>query len=198
MRIICIVFISLFGMSQITFGQKKDEFPATHLDEWRMMNAAKAETFKWFKDAKFGMFIHWGLYSIPAGVWKGKKIDDMRPPHVAEWIQHAANIPRTEYAELAKQFNPVKFCADSVVLLAKSAGMKYIVITSKHHDGFAMYHSQVSPFNIVDATPFKRDILQELYEACKREGLEFGIYYSQNIDWFDGSDSQYSEQKKRK
>ena len=195
MKKISLVIILFCVITQSSFAQNKDEFPSIHVDEWRMMNAAKSSTFNWFKDAKFGMFIHWGLYAIPAGVWKGKKIDEMRPPHVAEWIQHAAQIPRMEYAELAKQFNPVKFNADSIVRLAKAAGMKYIVITSKHHDGFAMYHSQVSPFNIVDATPFKRDVLQELYDACKREGIEFGIYYSHNIDWYDGSDSQYAEQK---
>src|SRR4029077_10202220 len=104
---------------------------------------------KWFRDAKFGLFIHWGLYCIPAGEWKGQKI-----PGIGEWIMNRAKIPVTEYEQLATQFNPVKFNAEEWVKMAEDAGMKYIVITSKHHDGFGMYHSQVSKYNVFDATPF--------------------------------------------
>src|SRR5918992_1465793 len=104
---------------------------------------------KWWREARFGMFIHWGLYAIPAGEWKGKLI-----PGIGEWIMNRAKIPVAEYEQLAKQFNPVEFDADAWVRLARDAGMKYLVITSKHHDGFAMYHSKASKFNIVDATPF--------------------------------------------
>ena len=167
------------------------------MSDWRRMNRTKEETAEWFQDARFGMFIHFGLYSIPAGVWKGKKIEDFnRPPHVAEWIQYVAQIPREEYAKLAAEFNPVKYNADSIAKLAVDAGMKYIVITSKHHDGFAMYDSKVSKFDVMDASPFKRDIVAELYQACKKYGLGFGVYYSHNIDWADGGDCQYAEVKK--
>lgn len=188
--------VVLLAVQQLV-AAPQDKIPDVHTDEWLAMNASKAETMEWFQDVKFGMFIHWGLYSIPAGVWDGKKIHEMRRPHVSEWIQHAAMIPRDEYAQLAKAFNPIHFDADEIVLLAKRAGMKYLVHTSKHHDGFAMYDSAVSDFNIVDATPFKRDVIRELHDACKRHGLEFGIYYSQNIDWADGSDCRVAEYKEK-
>ena len=134
----------------------------------------------WFREAKFGLFIHWGLYSIPAGEWKGQPI-----PGIGEWIMNRAKIPVAEYEQLAKQFNPVKFDAEAWVQMAQDAGMKYIVITSKHHDGFAMYHSAASPYNIYDATPFHRDPLKELAAACARHGIRFGFYYSQSQDWHE-------------
>lgn len=161
-------------------------------EEWLKMNSLKNENLDWLTDTKFGMFIHWGLYSVPAGIWEGKTMEEMGRPRVAEWVQYVAQIPRDEYAELAKEFNPVNFNAEEIAMLAKDAGMKYLVITTKHHDGFAMYHSKASDFNIVDATPFRRDIVKELYDACKKHGIEFGIYYSHNIDWADGGDCQYS------
>ncbi len=133
---------------------------------------------KWWREAKFGMFIHWGVYSVPAGVYDGKPIKG-----IGEWIMNNGKIPVTRYAEYAKQFNPVKFDADRWVSIAKNAGMKYIVITSKHHDGFAMFHSKTSPFNIYDATPFKRDPLKELAAACEKQGIKLGFYYSQSQDW---------------
>src|SRR6202049_2189375 len=135
---------------------------------------------KWFREAKFGLFIHWGLYSIPAGEWKGQKI-----PGIGEWIMNRAKIPGTEYEQLAKQFDPVKFNAEDWVQMAQDAGMKYIVITSKHHDGFAMYHSDVSKYNIYDATPFHRDPLKELSEAAAKHHIKFGFYYSQAQDWHE-------------
>ena len=138
------------------------------------------ERMKWFREAKFGLFIHWGLYSIPAGEWKGKPIAG-----IGEWIMNRAQIPVTEYEQLAKQFNPVKFNAEEWVKMAEDAGMKYLVITSKHHDGFAMYGSKVSKYNIVDATPFHRDPLKELSEACARHNIKFGFYYSQSQDWHE-------------
>ena len=138
------------------------------------------EKMAWFRDAKFGLFIHWGLYSIPAGEWQGKRV-----PGLGEWIMHNAPIPVTEYEKLAKQFDPVKFNAEEWVQMAEDAGMKYIVITSKHHDGFAMYHSHVSPYNIYDATPFHRDPIRELAEACARHHMKFGFYYSQSQDWHE-------------
>ncbi len=135
---------------------------------------------QWFREAKFGLFIHWGLYSIPAGEWKGQKI-----PGIGEWIMNRAKIPVTEYEQLAKQFDPVKFNAEEWVQMAQDAGMKYIVITSKHHDGFAMYHSEVSKYNIYDATPFHRDPIKELAEAAARHHIKFGFYYSQAQDWHE-------------
>jgi len=134
----------------------------------------------WFREAKYGLFIHWGLYAIPAGEWKGKRI-----PGIGEWIMNRAKIPVAEYEQLAKQWNPVKFDPEAWVQLAKDAGMKYIVITSKHHDGFALYDSKVSRWDVVDATPFKRDILKELAAACQRNGMPLGFYYSQAQDWHE-------------
>ncbi|MCK4921206.1 MAG: alpha-L-fucosidase [Bacteroidales bacterium] len=165
----------------------------TQEPSWEEMNTSKNEAKEAFNDAKYGMFIHWGLYSIPAGEWKGKKMEELKGPRVAEWIQLGAEIPREEYAQLAKQFNPVEYDAEAIARLAKKAGMKYVVCTSKHHDGFAMYDSQVSQYDIIDATPYKKDLVQELYEACKKQGLDFGLYYSHNIDWMDGNDCGYSE-----
>jgi alpha-L-fucosidase len=131
----------------------------------------------WWKEARFGMFIHWGLYAVPAGVWDGKDV-----PGIGEWIMLRGKIPTKDYQQLATKFNPVQFNADAWVKLAKDAGMKYMVITSKHHDGFAMFKSK-DPFNIVDATPFKKDPIKELAEACKKYGIKFGLYYSQAQDW---------------
>jgi alpha-L-fucosidase len=142
--------------------------------------AAKEKRLQWFRHDKYGLFIHWGLYSIPAGYWKGERI-----PGIGEWIMFRARIPRAEYAQLARQFNPVKFDADAWAQLAVDAGMKYVVITSKHHDGFALFKSSVSPYNVVDATPFKRDIVKELADACAKRGLRFGVYYSQAQDWYE-------------
>ena len=135
---------------------------------------------RWFREAKFGLFIHWGLYSIPAGEWKGQPIAG-----IGEWIMNRAKIPVKEYEQLAAQFNPAKFNAETWVQMAEDAGMKYIVITSKHHDGFAMYHSQVSKYNIYDATPFHRDPIQELSRAAARHHIRFGVYYSQVQDWHE-------------
>src|SRR4051812_12683833 len=118
---------------------------------------AKEKRLEWFREAKYGLFVHWGLYAIPAGQWKGQ-----RSLGLGEWIMNRSRIPVREYEALAARFNPVKFDADAWVQLAQDAGMKYIVIPSKHHDGFAIFRSQASRYNIVDATPFKRDVLKEL------------------------------------
>ncbi|HTX20397.1 MAG TPA: alpha-L-fucosidase [Candidatus Aquilonibacter sp.] len=142
--------------------------------------ASEEAKLAWFKQAKYGLFIHWGLYSIPAGDWDGKRV-----PGIGEWIMHNAPIPVTQYEQLAKQFDPVDFNAEQWVTMAQAAGMKYIVITAKHHDGFAMYHSLVSPYNIYDATPFHRDPIRELAQACARHHMKFGFYYSQSQDWHE-------------
>ena len=133
----------------------------------------------WWRQARFGMFVHWGVYSVPAGIWDGKTT-----PRLGEWIMHDLKIPVAEYMKFPAQFNPVKFSADDFVLTAKKAGMKYIVITAKHHDGFAMFETKVGGgWNIMDATPYKRDPLKELAAACNKYGMKLGFYYSQCQDW---------------
>jgi alpha-L-fucosidase len=136
---------------------------------------------EWWREARFGMFIHWGVYSVPAGTYDGKQI-----PGIGEWIMNKGKIPMAEYQAYAKDFNPVKFNADEWVRTAKNAGMKYIVITAKHHDGFAMFDTKASPWNIMQATPFARDPLKELAAACKKYGVKLGFYYSQAQDWNNG------------
>ncbi|HTJ29922.1 MAG TPA: alpha-L-fucosidase [Acidobacteriaceae bacterium] len=140
--------------------------------------AQKDARLAWFREARFGMFIHWGLYAILAGRWDGKEV-----PGIGEWIMNRASIPVADYKALAEKFNPTEFNAATIVGLAKSAGMKYIVITAKHHDGFAMFDSKANPFNIVEATPFKRDPLKELAEECRKQDVKLGFYYSQDQDW---------------
>jgi alpha-L-fucosidase len=132
------------------------------------------ERMEWWRDARFGMFIHWGLYAIPAGEWNGET-------GYAEWIRHKARIPMETYDQFVGQFNPVYFNADEWVRMAKNAGMKYIVITSKHHDGFCLWPSKLTDFDI-EATPFKRDILRELSDACKKHGVKMCFYHS-IMDW---------------
>jgi alpha-L-fucosidase len=139
----------------------------------------KQEMIDWFRESKYAMFIHWGLYSKPANLWKGETNYG-----ISEWLMNRMKIPVWEYEMLAKSFNPVKFNAREWVQLAKDAGMKYIVITAKHHDGFAMFKSS-NPYNIVDATPFKRDPMMELAKACQEGGLKLGFYYSQFQDWHE-------------
>jgi alpha-L-fucosidase len=135
----------------------------------------------WWRASRFGMFIHWGVYSVPAGTYKGEQIKG-----IGEWIMNRGKIPVAEYRAFAKEFNPVKFNADEWVRTARDAGMKYIVITSKHHDGFAMFDSKASDWNIVRGSPFGRDPLKELAAACRKYGLKLGFYYSQAQDWNNG------------
>jgi len=136
------------------------------------------ERMQWWREARFGMFIHWGVYSVPAGTYQ-----DQPSKHIGEWIMRDFNIPVAEYAAYTKQFDPTNFNAEQWVKLAKAAGMKYIVITAKHHDGFAMFHTHVDGYNIYDATPWHRDPLAELAVACKTEGIKLGFYYSEAQDW---------------
>jgi alpha-L-fucosidase len=142
---------------------------------------------KWFKEAQYGMMVHWGLYALLGGEWKGRVM-----PGIAEWAQSYFRIPIAEYSRLATAFNPLCFNADEWVQIARDAGMKYIVFTSKHHDGFAMFHSKVSQYNVVDATPFKRDVVGELAEACRKHGLKLGLYYSQDLDWHEPDGGGYN------
>jgi alpha-L-fucosidase len=142
---------------------------------------------EWFKQAKFGMMIHFGLYAIPAGEWKG-----VRMPFIGEWLQSYFRIPIAEYGKLANIFNPIFFDAEEWVTLAKEAGMTYMVVTSKHHDGFCLFKSEWDNYNSVDGTPFGRDIIAELAEACYKHGLKFGLYYSQEIDWHEPNGGGYN------
>jgi alpha-L-fucosidase len=132
---------------------------------------------EWWREARFGMFIHWGLYAVPAGTYKGQRVDG-----IGEWIMNRAQIPVDEYEKFAPAFNPIGFDAEKWVALAKNAGMKYIVITSKHHDGFCLWDSQVTDWDIMDASPFKRDILAELAKACKKHKVKLCFYHS-IMDW---------------
>lgn len=136
---------------------------------------------KWFKDAQFGMMVHFGLYSLLGGEWNGH-----RGRHIyGEWIQHAEQIPVREYSALGAAFNPILFDPLEWMKRARDAGMKYFVITSKHHDGFALFHSKVSRYNVVDASAYKRDIVEQCAEACRATGIKLGLYYSQDLDWSD-------------
>ncbi len=135
----------------------------------------------WWREAKFGMFIHWGVYAVPAGFYQDKPVKG-----IGEWIMNRGKIPMTEYQQFAKEFNPVKFDADAWVKLARDAGMKYIVITTKHHDGFALFDSKANDWNMVKATPYGKDLIQPLAEACRKHGLKLGFYYSQAQDWNNG------------
>jgi len=135
---------------------------------------------KWFKEAKFGLFIHFGLYSQLGGEYHGKTT-----PAIAEWIMNTMDIPVEEYRKLASTFNPVNFDAEFIAEKAKSWGMKYLVFTSKHHEGFAMFDSRCTDYTAVKAAPCHRDFVAELQEACRKNGLKFGVYYSQAQDWDD-------------
>jgi alpha-L-fucosidase len=133
---------------------------------------------QWWNDSKFGLFIHWGVYSVPAGFYQDKPVEG-----IGEWIMNRGKIPVVEYKKFASFFNPVKYDPEAWVKMAKNAGMKYIVITSKHHDGFALFDSKVTDWDVVDATPYGKDLLKPLAEACRKEGIKLGFYYSQAQDW---------------
>jgi alpha-L-fucosidase len=148
--------------------------------------AERDKRMHWWREARFGMFIHWGLYAQLAGEWNGKET-----PGIGEWIMHDLKIPVDVYAGFANQFNPIMFDADRWVQIAKQAGMKYIVMTAKHHEGFAMFHTKVDRYNLWDATPFKRDPIAEMSEACHKAGLKFGVYYSQAQDWHHPGGAAY-------
>ncbi len=164
-------------------------------EKWNEETAAQRdERMQWWREARFGMFIHWGLYAIPAGTWEGKQIGG-----IGEWIMDRANVPVDEYEKLAGKFNPEKFDAAQWVAIAKDAGIKYIVITSKHHDGFCLFDSDVTDYNVVDTSPYGKDLLKPLAEACHKQGLKFCVYYS-IMDWhhpsqYRGSEKRYNPTK---
>ena len=147
------------------------------------LDPAKSE---WFRNAKFGMFIHWGLYSVLEGSYNGRTMPDKSMKNgnswYAEWIQTRLEIPTEKYRKIKDRFNPTGYNAEEWVLEAKNAGIRYIVITSKHHDGFALWDSKASDFDIM-STPYKKDLLQPLVDACKKHGMKYGFYYSHWLDW---------------
>jgi alpha-L-fucosidase len=154
---------------------------AQDTESWdKTVSGKEHPNIQWFKDAKFGMFIHWGLFSQTGGTWQGKNYYG-----ISEWLMNRGKIPAAEYATIAKSFNPTKFNAKQWAQIAKDAGMKYMVVTAKHHEGFAMFDSKVSDFNIVKATPYGKDPMKELSQAVRDAGLQFGFYYSQYLDWHE-------------
>lgn len=154
-------------------------FILTTIQAQNTQQISTTEKMEWWNNAKFGMFIHWGPYSIYGGVYHGYK----QNRGGAEWIMNRCKIPVMEYKAAASTFNPTEFDADELVKLAKNTGMKYIVMTTKHHDGFAMFKSDASNFNIVDYTLYKKDIVKLLADACRKENIKLGFYYSQSQDW---------------
>lgn len=186
-RCFLFLFLSLITMCGFTQGME---------DMWDSSTTGKAHpNIQWFKEAKFGLFIHWGLYSKLAGTWNGKHYYGS-----GEWIMNQAKIPVKEYRKTAASFNPVKFNADQWAQLAQDAGVKYMVITAKHHEGFSMFDSKVTDYDIVDATPYKKDPMKALAIATRKRGIQFGFYYSQFQDWNEPNGGRnnwdYDESKK--
>ncbi|NLS94939.1 MAG: alpha-L-fucosidase [Planctomycetaceae bacterium] len=178
------VLVGLIGTSE----------PAKGEELWKETPAQRDARMQWWRDARFGMFIHWGLYAIPAGEWDGKPIAG-----IGEWIMDRANIPVADYEQLAKQFNPTRFDAAEWVRIAKDAGVKYIVITSKHHDGFCLFDTKATDWDVVDASPYGKDLLIQLSNECRKQGIKFCTYYS-IMDWhhpaqYRGSDKRYNPTK---
>lgn len=175
--------------SQVPGDEDKEMFNQARQRDERAIDVAKTgwwtesmkrheQRMQWWREAKFGMFVHWGLYSMPEGEWKGKVVSGY-----AEHLMRKEKISRAAYLELAHEFNPLKFNAEEWILNAKKAGMHYFIVTAKHHDGFALFDSGVSDFDVIDQTPFKRDPMAELAAAAKKHGMKFGFYYSHAFDW---------------
>jgi len=162
--------------------------PDPYANETKKQRDARME---WWRDARFGLFIHWGVYAVPGGIHKGQPVGGY-----GEWIMEKGKIPVEEYKAYAGQFNPTQYDPEAWVLLAKKAGMKYIVITAKHHDGFALWPSAASKWDI-EATPYKKDLLKPLAEACKKHGIKLGFYYSQAMDWTNGGACSQDPNNKR-
>jgi alpha-L-fucosidase len=167
-----ILLIFLVSASCNNFNNKKNKEDAFEEKE------LKADKMQWWKDAKFGMFIHWGVYSVPAGIYKGHKVKGG-----GEWIMCFGKIPVEEYKGYAKEFNPVNYNPKAWADLAKETGMKYVVVTTKHHDGFGLFDSKVTNWDVVDATPYKKDLIKPLVDAFRNDSLKIGFYYSQAQDW---------------
>jgi len=173
-----VIFYTLFGLLLSGFQFTFAADTASEAKSCSKETAAhRDQRLKWWRQGRFGMFIHWGIYSVPAGQWQGKSYNG-----AAEWLMNYAGIQVKDYEPLAAQFNPTEFDARQWVSLAKAAGMKYIVITSKHHDGFCMFDTKYTNYDIMDATPFHRDVLKELADECHRQGMPICWYHS-IMDW---------------
>lgn len=196
------LFANVCAQSQVKGDEDKDMFNRVKPRDqqaitearngwWAASMKTQNDRIQWWRDARFGMFIHWGIYAKPGGEWKGKTVSGY-----SEHLMRKEKITRAEYLDLAHTFNPDHFNAEEWILNAKKAGMRYFIVTAKHHDGFAMYDSKVSDFNIVKQTPFKRDPIAELAAAAKKYGMKFGFYYSHAFDWEDpnapGNDWEYN------
>jgi alpha-L-fucosidase len=177
----------IFLLATIVFAFLQAQSQKNYLNETK---AEKDQRMAWWRDAGFGMFIHWGVYSVPAGEYKGQEVKG-----IGEWIMETGKIPTSDYEQFAKQFNPTKFNAKEWVSIAKDAGVKYIVITSKHHDGFCLWDSKVSNYDVMDYAPIHRDILKELTAACKEAGITMCFYHS-IMDWHqpDAKSKDYPHQ----
>ncbi len=173
--VLAAMMLALFSSQTCLLAASRPNPLDPHVNEIKAQRDARMA---WWRKAKFGMFIHWGLYSHYAGSFDGTPTSGL-----GEWMMHDEKVPVAPYAAGASQFDPEGFNADTWVSIAKAAGMKYIVMTAKHHEGFAMFHTSVDKFNIYDDTPFKRDPIAEMAVACKKAGIKFGVYYSQNLDW---------------
>ena len=184
------ILLALAGVATVSLDAKESA-PLPAQPPTGESAAQRAERMQWWREARFGMFIHWGAYAQLAGVWDGKPIDGGVGHGIGEWIMYNAKIPVSDYSRVAATFNPVEFDADAWVRLAKEAGQKYIIITSKHHDGFALFDSKASSFNIVQHSPFKRDVLKELAAACQKHDVKLGFYYSQAQDWHHPGGAAY-------
>lgn len=165
--------------------------PAVFRDEPQAQQDARLQ---WFREARFGLFIHWGVYAVPAGMWQGRSVG-------AEWIMNQGKIPVADYRAFAEKFTAAKYDPEFWAQLAAGAGMKYVVITTKHHDGFALYDSACSDWNSVKASGARRDLIAPLVDAVRKRGLKFGAYYSQSQDWINpgggtGRDQPWDEAQK--
>ncbi len=180
LRLICFLNLAVIIASIPAATRAQESMDRLWGDAVVKLRAENAERGQLFDEGNYAMFIHWGLYSL-----LGNEVDGKTYYGIGEWIMNPrmAGIPVNQYKQLAGKFNPTKFDAKEIARIAKDAGMKYIVITAKHHDGFAMYHSKACDFNIVDATPWKKDPMKDLAAACREAGLGFGFYYSHNQDW---------------
>jgi len=178
-----ILALALIGVSSSLLWSAEPAAPAPETTSQRDARM------QWWREARFGMFIHWGLYAIPAGQWNGQPTKG-----IGEWIMDRANIPMADYEKLASQFNPTKYDPAQWARLAKQAGMKYVVITSKHHDGFCLFDSKATKYDMVDATPYGKDLLRPLAAECRKQGLKFCVYYS-IMDWHHPAQYRNSEKK---
>lgn len=187
---ILLLCLLIFVLSVNSCNNRKSSGQKEWIDPLNETVEQRDTRMEWWREARFGLFIHWGVYSVPAGTYNGEQIGG-----IGEWILLRAKIPVAEYKSYAKDFNPVKYDPEAWVKMAKDAGMKYIVITSKHHDGFALFDSKVSDWDIADASPYGKDLLKPLVKAAKKEGIKIGFYYSQAQDWTHpgGAKSGYKE-----